>query len=172
MWIQWTAGGRGPRVLCKVKCHPALGTIDTEIPAQVSLSLSLSLSPGLLVTSIRSGVHWVTHWHQMMGTSRVMWPVGNFEGLVTWRQDFWGMITNGNTRDQRTGNSQRNPNPGSVCEAFESRRKVNIVLLASQTHELSAAETRPGYRSCIPPSPLLWRIYKCPCGKPIAGGRR
>ena len=23
-----------------------------------------------------------------------------------------------------------------------------------------------------PPSPLLWRIYKCPCGKPIAGGRR
>ena len=49
--------------------------------------------------------------------------------------------------------SQWNPNPGSVCEAFESRRKVNIVLLASQTHELSAAETRPGYRSCIPPLP-------------------
>ena len=23
-------------MLCKVKCHPALGTIDTEIPAQVS----------------------------------------------------------------------------------------------------------------------------------------
>ena len=56
---------------------------------------------------------------------------------------------------ERTGNSQWNPNPRSVCWAFESRRKVNIELLASQTHELSAAETRPGYvlSELYPPLP-------------------
>ena len=126
-------------------------------------------SPRVLVTSscgriiVRSGSSapgWLTdirRWAQPRGGLRG-------RGLAChWRQDLRGMTTNGNTRDQRTGNSQWNPNPSSVCWAFESRRKVNIVLLASQTHELSAAETRPGYRSCIPPSPLLWRIYKCPC---------
>ena len=127
------------------------GTIDTEIPAQVFLSWN----PGDI---LRSGCpDWAWHWvTQRMGTTRAeSCDLSGIAGACQWRQDSRGMIPNGNTRDQRTGNSQWNPNPRSVCWAFESRRKVNIELLASQTHELSAAETRPGYvlSELYPPLP-------------------
>ena len=101
-------------------------------------------------------LHLVT---QKMGTTRAeSCDLAGIAGACHPRQDSRGMISNGNTRHQRTGNSQWNPNPRFVCWAFESRRKVNIELLASQTHELSAAETRPGYvlSELYPPLPLYW----------------
>ena len=165
-----TAGEALCSVLWIVKCHPILGQ-------SIQKFLHKCPSPGVLVTSFCG------HIIIRSGSSALPW-LTDIRRFAVWAQPrgiagacHWGMITNGNTRDQRTGNSQWNPNPSSVCWAFESRRKVNIVLLASQTHELSAAERRVDpvmcYRSCIPPSlcsGAVWRIYKCPCGKPIAGG--
>lgn len=55
----------------------------------------------------------------------------------------------------------------------EEKSILNCLLHKHMSYQLPRLDPVMCYRSCIPPSPYtgaVWRIYKCPCGKPIAGG--
>ena len=55
----------------------------------------------------------------------------------------------------------------------EEKSILNCLLHKHMSYQLPGLDPVMCYRSCIPPLPCtgaMWRIYKCPCGKPIAGG--
>ena len=55
----------------------------------------------------------------------------------------------------------------------EEKSILCCLLHKHMSYQLPRGDPVMCYRSCIPPSLFAgagWRIYKCPCGKPKAGG--